>query len=147
MLTLPLSEPVDRRISTGTHGPTCICRANLTPLSLQAYWGHAGAVFPETLSIFGLFPSSSVGYGCDRRFGADWPAGSVGHKPKWYIRCAYLRYHYNNVIEVTAAMLAYYRHTGNGTFAAQTLLPLAHEVAAFFYSHYQDWDGTLSRGR
>ena len=40
-------------------------------------------------------------------------------------------------------MLAYYRHTGNRTFAKETLLPFAHEVVAFFHSHYQDWHGTL----
>ena len=42
----------------------------------KGYWGHGGAIFPETLSVFGLFPSSEVGYGCDKRFGAGaWPAG------------------------------------------------------------------------
>ena len=40
-------------------------------------------------------------------------------------------------------MLEYHRHTGNITFAQQTLLPFSHEVAAFFYSHYQDWGGKL----
>lgn len=53
-----------------------------------------GAVWPETLSIFGLFPSGSVGYGCERRFGqqqGSWPAGGGGYRPAWYIQCAYLR--------------------------------------------------------
>jgi hypothetical protein len=51
-------------------------------------------VWPETLSIFGLFPSGSVGYGCERRFGqqqGSWPAGGGGYRPAWYIQCAYLR--------------------------------------------------------
>ena len=109
---------------------------------VKTYWGHGGIVFPETLSLFGLFPSGQVGYGCDKRFGADWPAGSGGYKPAWYITCAYLRYHYNSAIEVTAAMLEHYRHTQSAAFAKSTLLPFSHEVVLFYYSHYQDWHGT-----
>ena len=109
---------------------------------VKTYWGHGGIVFPETLSLFGLFPSGQVGYGCDKRFGADWPAGSGGYKPAWYITCAYLRYHYNSAIEVSAAMLEHYRHTQSTAFAKSTLLPFAHEVVLFYYSHCQDWHGT-----
>lgn len=108
---------------------------------VKTYWGHGGSVFPETLSLFGLFPSGQVGYGCDKRFGADWPAGTGGYKPAWYIKCAYLRYHYNSAIEVTAAMLEYYYYTKSTEFAKSTLLPFAHEVVLFYYSHYQDWHG------
>ena len=110
---------------------------------VKTYWGHGGAVFPETLSLFGLFPSGQVGYGCDKRFGADWPAGSGGYKPTWYITCAFLRYHYNSGIEVAAAMLEHYRHTQSVSFAKTTLLPFAHEILLFYYSHYQDWQSIL----
>ena len=39
-------------------------------------------------------------------------------------------------------MLEHYRHTQSAAFAKSTLLPFAHEVVLFYYSHYQDWHGT-----
>jgi len=112
----------------------------------QAYWGHGGAIFPETLSISGLFPSSENGYGCGQRVGEEWPAnsstlGKLGRsslpQPRWFVECSYIRYHYNSAIEVGYAMAQFYSHTRDASFAAGVLVPFAREVAAFYLSHYQ----------
>jgi hypothetical protein len=105
----------------------------------RKYWGHGGAVFAETIGLSGLH--AVYWYGCEKRFEESWPAGEGGFRPDWYISCAYLRYHYNSGLEVTAAMLEYYRATGSAAFANATLLPFAHEVVNFYYSHFQDWEG------
>jgi hypothetical protein len=40
-------------------------------------------------------------------------------------------------------MLEHYRHTQSVAFAKTTLLPFAHEIVVFYFSHYQDWHETL----
>ena len=111
----------------------------------KTYWGHGGAIFPETLTVSGLFPSSDVGYGCAQRVGEAWPAnGSSGSsvwtglpQPQWFVECSYLRYHYNSAIEVAYAMGEYYKHTRDEMFAKDVLVPFAKEVGEFYLSHYQ----------
>ena len=71
------------------------------------YWGHEGVVFPENLSIFGLF--AQYWYGCDQRVGA--PGGAAPFpKPIWFVECAYLRYHYNSGIEVACLPVQCVQH-------------------------------------
>jgi hypothetical protein len=104
------------------------------PLSLartEAYFGHGGAFFPETMWFWGTYATEN--YGWDR-------AG----KPISQCDNTYIRWYWCGGLELSAMMLDYYAFTGDQAFARETLLPIAAAVADFYDKHYpRDDQGKL----
>jgi hypothetical protein len=96
-------------------------------IATKNYYGHDGAFFPETLSIWGNYlDDAGLGYGTDR---AGKPAGLTDN--------AYIRRYWQGGIELVAMMLDYHDYTRNTTFRDQVLLPFARETLTFFDQHWQ----------
>ena len=97
----------------------------------QAYFGHSGAYFPETMHFWGSYANSN--YGWDRN------GKSVGD-----VDNRYMRRHYNGTLELLATMLEFYEYTGCETFLREELLPYADEIIKFWDQHWKrDADGIL----
>jgi len=86
----------------------------------RIYYNHAGAFFPETMYFWGTNGNCDYGW---------------GHPGPETIN-QYIRREWQGGIEVTAMMLDYYDHTGDGKFLTETLLPIAKEVLTFYNQHY-----------
>jgi hypothetical protein len=96
-------------------------------LAARTYYGHDGAFFPETMSIWGNYTDQGdLGYGTNR-------AG----KPDGMTDNAYVRRYWQGGLEMLAMMLDYYDHTQDAAFRDQTLLPFARETVAFFDQHWK----------
>ncbi|MBN2312122.1 MAG: hypothetical protein JXR94_24300 [Candidatus Hydrogenedentes bacterium] len=119
---------------TGMMSPLFRMYADALPFATartQAYFGHDGAFFPETMYFWGAYANDN--YGWDR-------AG----KPDGLTDNAYIRYYYSGALELTALMLEYFAYTQDTAFARDTLVPLAEAVIAFYAAHYPTNDaGTL----
>lgn len=97
----------------------------------QAYFGHAGACFPETMTFWG-------GY-ADSNFGIDRTGLPVSHCVNQYIR-----HYWQGGLELCELGLQYFRHVGDKEFLRNTLLPLASEILRFYGQHYaRSSDGEL----
>jgi len=89
----------------------------------QAYFGHEGAFYPETMYFWGAYANDN--YGWDRE------GKRVSHVDNTYIR-----HYWSGALELVALMLDYVAFTGDEDFARATLLPLADAVVAFYDHHY-----------
>ena len=100
----------------------------------QAYYGHEGAFFPETLYFWGAyFNDGSLGYGWDRE-----------GKPPGRVENGYTRYYWQGGLELLAMMLDYESLTRDTAFVRETLLPLAEAITLFYDRHYlRDAQGKL----
>lgn len=96
----------------------------------RLYYGHAGACFPETLTIFGTYDNRS--YGIDRN-----------NRPLSYIHSRYMRYHFMGMLELCYMMLLYIKRTENIDFCGETVFPFIQEILLFYRNHYDILDGTL----
>ena len=97
----------------------------------QLYFGHAGAVFPETLTILGTYAGDD--YGWDRT------GRRPGESPNQNIRL-----HFSGCLETLAMMLDYAIHVGDPEFVTTDLVPMARGVLTFFDQHYpRDSHGNL----
>jgi len=103
----------------------------LARLRSQRYYSHDGAVFPETMTIFGTFAGDN--YGWDR---TDMQPGEMPSE--------HMRLHVCGALETVAIMVEHYRYTEDARFAEQTLLPFADAVLSFYENHYpRDEQGRL----
>ncbi|MBS0632262.1 MAG: hypothetical protein JSS11_10135 [Verrucomicrobia bacterium] len=89
----------------------------------QAYFGHHGAFFPETLYFWGTYLPSN--YGWDRTGKAD---GEVENR--------YIRRYWQGGLELVALMLETYAHTRDQALLENDLLPVARAVLTFQAEHY-----------
>jgi hypothetical protein len=89
----------------------------------QAYFGHDGAFFPETLYFWGAYAQDNYGW---KRAGL--PAGVTDN--------TYIRYYYSGVLELLTMMLDYFAFTGDEAFVRDTMLPLADASLTFYCAHY-----------
>ncbi|MFA6242750.1 MAG: hypothetical protein WC655_17560, partial [Candidatus Hydrogenedentales bacterium] len=89
----------------------------------QAYFGHEGAFFPETMIFWGAYANDN--YGWDR-------AG----KPIAHVDNRYIRWYWTSQLELTALMLEYHAHTLDAGFLRDTILPFADAATTFFDKHY-----------
>ncbi len=107
---------------------------DLLPLrkkATQAHYGHAGACFPETITIWGTY--NNLNYGTDRN-----------GKPDGLTDNQHIRYYWQGGLELIALMLDYYDHSRDEAFLADTLTPLAREILLFFRHHWpKDADGKI----
>jgi len=92
------------------------------------YYGHAGAFFPETFNIFGLY------------YGDDW-----GWNSGTATTCGdtYIKYHYQGGLETLAMMLAYYNYTQDDSFATNYVVPFAAQAIRFFDQHWPRVNGKI----
>ena len=93
-------------------------------LATRNYYGHDGAFFPETATIWGC--NIDENYGMNRK---GVPDGFVANR--------YIRYHWNGGIELVTMMLDYFDHTQDEKFRDEMLLPVAREVTTFFDRHWK----------
>ena len=93
-------------------------------LAAKAYYGHEGAFFPETMTIWGTFNDSN--YGTHRTGKPDGLTDNLAVRRYW-----------QGGIELVALMLDYYDFTQDRKFRDDTLLPMAGEIITFFDQHWQ----------
>ena len=89
----------------------------------QAWYGHGGAFFPETLYFWGTHLPSN--YGWDRTGKAT---GEIENR--------YIRRHWSGGLELVALMLETHAHTGDTALLTDELLPIARAVLDFYAQHY-----------
>ena len=89
----------------------------------QAWYGHGGAFFPETLYFWGTHLPSN--YGWDRT-----------GKKTGEIENRYIRYYWTSGLEFIALMLETHAHTGDSALLEHELLPVARAVLKFCALHY-----------
>ena len=89
----------------------------------QAWYGHSGAFFPETLYFWGTHLPSN--YGWDRTGKAT---GEIENR--------YIRWHWSGGLELVALMLETHAHTGDAALLTDELLPIARAVLSFYAQHY-----------
>jgi len=93
------------------------------------YFGHEGAMFPETQYFWGAYAQDNYGWEEERE------EADLSDKSGITVN-QYIRYHYEGALELTALMLDYYHFTQNNSFLYDTLLPLSTEVLTFYQQHY-----------
>ncbi len=94
-------------------------------------YGHDGAFFPETMTIWGSYNICNFGW-------------NTSVNPFRHTQNQYIRYYFQGALEVAAMMLDYYRYTQDTCFAQQTLLPFACQVMRFYQQHYgRDENGKI----
>ena len=97
----------------------------------KTYYGHEGAFFPETMYFWGANRNCDYGWNRD---GLE----------KGFLLNPYIRYYWSGALELSLMMLAYAAHTGDESFAKETLVPLADAVVTFYDEHYpRDTDGMI----
>ena len=96
-------------------------------LATKNYYGHDGAFFPETMSIWGNYlDQADLGYGTNRT-----------GKPDGLTDNEYIRRYWQGGLELVALMLDYYDLTQDAKFRDTTLIPFATEIIAFFDQHWK----------
>ncbi len=104
--------------------PLCEARA-------QFYYGARGAYFPETMTLFGTYANQD--YGWDR----------AGHAPG-EVLSPWWCYAWQQGLELVMLMEDYYDYTGDRTFLADDLVPMAHAVLSYFDTRFpRDAEGKL----
>jgi hypothetical protein len=127
-------------------------------------FGHGGAAFHETITLWGNYPSGEKW----TRF-AHWKqyqekiammykqmelgtpparytaeAKEAADVPGWYLGNPHIQYFYSGGLELSAMMLDYYGYTGDKEFAIHSLIPFAKEIIEFYDQHYgRDKNGKL----
>ncbi|MDZ4816980.1 MAG: DUF5703 domain-containing protein [Verrucomicrobiota bacterium] len=90
--------------------------------------GCQGAVFPETMTLFGTCNTENYGYNRP----ADLTDGLLEN--------TYLRRYWQGSIEIATIMLEYYQFTEDTHFAEEKLVPFAMEVLRFYKGYYTKRD-------
>lgn len=96
----------------------------------QKYFGHAGAFYPETISLFGAYADTNYG----------WKRGGLADGTTLN---TYIRYYYCSSLELAFMMLLYCRNTRDDEFLKNECLPFVKEILTFFYEHYKQNDGSI----
>ena len=110
----------------------CMRLLPIRKLATRKYFGHDGAHFPETHTIWGTY--LNYNYGADRNGKGD----GVPDNP-------FVRRYWVNGLELVLLMLDYYDLSDAGDeFLRETLLPFAIEITTFFDQHWpRDIDGRI----
>ena len=96
-------------------------------VATKNYYGHDGAFYPETLSIWGNYTDEGdLGYGMDRK-----------GKPDGLTDNTYVRRYWQSGLELLVMMLDYHAITQDRTFLDETLAPFATEILTFFDQHWK----------
>jgi len=96
---------------------------------IRAWFGHGGAIFPETMHRFGGLRWDDI----------DPARYSVPDNFNPYIR-----WHYSGTLELMWMMVHFYRHTDDGPFVDSCLQPVARAVTRFYLEHFpREADGRL----
>ena len=98
----------------------------------KIYFNHEGCFFPEMMTFYGCYDNGSCGWGQRK-----------GGKPGDPIPNVYIRYHYNNTLELLAMMLDYYNYTEDKEFLHKELLPIADECLLWWDKHWSRDHGKL----
>ena len=93
---------------------------------IRQYYGHSGAYWDETLTMYGLMSNGQFGYQCT--------GNEQIHGNPW------IRLHWDGSFELCLLMVQYYHFTQDETFALQTLIPVCSAVMDFFYQHFPGRD-------
>jgi len=97
----------------------------------EAYYGHGGAFFPETMYFWGTYNNDN--YGWDRSGLED-----------GYTANGWIRYYWQGGLELSLIMLDYYAFTGDAVFAERTLVPFVSSILTFFDQHWgRDANGKI----
>jgi len=98
---------------------------------VRAYFNHGGAILPECMYFWGLYPNAS--------YGREYPG-----KPRGEVENRYFRNHFEGSLELAVMMVEYFRYTTDKSFLADTLLLFASEVLTFYFEHFpRDEHGRL----
>jgi hypothetical protein len=97
----------------------------------KLYYNAEGCFFAETMTPWGTYANSD--YGWDR----------TGKEPR-DVNSVWVRFVWNQGLEVVALMLDYYEHTGDKVFLEKRLLPMATSVLKYFDTRFRkDADGRV----
>lgn len=88
----------------------------------KTWFGHEGAFFPETTTIFGTHTCRDFGF--DRT-----------STKKYEIKNPYVRYYYSGSLELCWFVIQYYKATGN-QLAWEKMQELIYQVLLFFRNHF-----------
>lgn len=103
----------------------------LAEFRTRTWYGHDGAVFPETFYFWGTHLNDNYGWQRD-----GLAAGDVVNR--------YIGRHFNGGLELLALLLDAYAHEPDPALLHDTLLPLARPLLQFFAHHYpRDAQGQL----
>jgi hypothetical protein len=94
----------------------------------KLYFKAEGCYFTETMTIWGTYANRD--YGWDR----------TGKQPGEMVN-QYVRYVWNQGLELVNLMLDYYDHTGDQAFLKDRLLPMATSVLRYFDTRFRKDDG------
>jgi hypothetical protein len=103
---------------------------NALPLAkarTRLIYQHGGVMFPETMYYWGLPNNNDFGWG----------------NAKTELKNTWIRWHYNNGLELITMLLDTYASTQDADFAKKTLMPLAIEWITFFDQHAKRLAGKL----
>ena len=96
-------------------------------IATKNYYGHDGAFYPETMSIWGNYTDQGdLGYGTNRT-----------GKPDGLTDNTYVRRYWQGGLEMMVMMLDYYDITQDKVFRDKTLVPFATEVLTFYDQHWK----------
>ena len=93
---------------------------------VRHYYGHGGAYWEETTTLYGLLVDALFGFLCEGTV-------QLHGNPS-------IRFHWDGSFELCLLTVQYYAFTGNDTFATQTLLPVCSAVMTFFRLHFPQRD-------
>jgi hypothetical protein len=105
----------------------------LATARVQRWFGHEGAQFGETITFWGAEVSGHYG----------WTPFTERRQP--HCECPYLTYYWQGNLELVTMLLDHAEYTGDRTFAASHLAPLADALLRFYEVHYHDGpDGRMA---
>ncbi|MEG2395935.1 MAG: DUF5703 domain-containing protein [Oscillospiraceae bacterium] len=90
----------------------------------KKYFGHNGAFYPETMSIFATY--ADVNYGWQRK---DLATSEIEN--------TYVRWHFNGTLEIAFMMLKYYTYSNDINYFNESCLPFIFETLTFFKEHFK----------
>ncbi len=110
----------------------------LAKARVQSYFGHAGAMYPETMTFWGAYAPENYGW-----HSVD--SGTPGSYPGFegFVNNPYIRYYYQGALELALMMLEYHEFTQNSAYFRKNLLPFVDEILTFYAEHYADRDGKM----
>jgi hypothetical protein len=110
----------------------------LAKARVRSYFGHAGAMFPETMTFWGAYAPENYGW---HSTGSAAPGGYPGFEG--FVTNPYVRYYYQGALELSLMMLDYHDFTQDTPYFRENLLPFVDEILTFYAEHYADRDGTI----
>ena len=116
---------------------------NMIPISkarCDIYFGHAGMLIPETVSHFGLYANSN--YGFEDAQGVRRGGGGGKGLRRGESGNAYIRYHYNGMLELSYMMLKYLEKSGD-TSRREQMYDFIEQTLLFFDRHFEQIDGKM----